>query len=440
MKKKNKEKSTYKSKKVSHSFSGTQLTKYAGLSPIVQHINKMQLGQQLNELFPTMMSNSTRFTNVQIFLAVILSSLVGINRLIRIASFTFDSLVMALLGLEKGLNKDVISVRLKQLGQAGAIKLQEYLFDFITNWLTKSELESITIDADSTVKTVYGHQQGAAKGFNPGKKGAKSYHPLLAFASEIKLVINSWFRTGSAYTSNGICEFIRQTAVVLPAQIKDVFFRADSGFFNGSLFDLLESFHWTYLVKVKLKNLKQLLEKQNWQTLADNPNIAICEFVYKAKKWKRERTLKAIRTISDWIEVEFMGKKQFVPKYEYFCYCSNLDIDTLALHELYKQRSTSETWIEQVKNQLLAGATLTDDFHANDMLWQLNVFAYNLSVMMRYQIKKYWPQEHATFRDWFINLPAKLVKGSRQITMKIYKNYYYKNRWIEFEQALLVSN
>jgi hypothetical protein len=29
----------------------------------------------------------------------------------------------------------------------------------------------------------------------------------------------------------------------------------------------------------------------------------------------------------------------------------------------------------------MAGATLTDDFWANDILWQLSVFAYNISVM-----------------------------------------------------------
>ncbi len=438
--KNNNKKSKFKSKNISSSFTGTQLTKYAGLSPIMKYINNMKLGQQLNELFLTAMHNSTKFINVQILLAVILASFVGINRLIKIAAFTYDSLVMALLGLNKGLNKDVISVRLKQLGQAGAIKLQEYLFGLTTNWLTKSQLEHITLDADSTVKTVYGNQQGAEKGFNPHKPGAKSYHPLLAFVSEMKLVINSWFRTGSAYTSNGICEFIRQTQALLPSQIRDVFFRADSGFFNGCLFDLLESFNWTYLIKVKLKNLKQLLESQSWHILTDNPNIAICEFTYKGKDWKKPRTLKAIRTVTEWIEVEFMGKKQVVPKYEYACYCSNLDGDALFLHELYNQRSTSETWIEQVKSQLLAGATITDNFDANDILWQLSILAYNLSVMMRYKIKNYWRQEHATFRDWFINIPAKLVQTSRQITMKIYNNYYYKNRWIEFERLLLLSS
>jgi hypothetical protein len=439
MNNKSHKKSQFKSKDVKHSFTGNKLTNYAGLSPIMKYINKLKLGLSLNNLFPTIMHNATKFTNVQILLSVVMASFAGINRLQRIAAFSHDALVKALLGLETGLNKDVISTRLKELGQSGANLLQEHLFKLTIKFLKKSKLERITLDADSTVKTVYGNQQGAEKGFNPNKRGAKSYHPVLAFISEMKLVVNSWFRCGSAYTSNGIGEFIKQTKALLPSNIKDVFFRADSGFFNGALFDLLESYHWTYLVKVKLKNLKQLLESQSWHQLPDNPDIAICEFQYQAKSWQKKRTLKAIRTVTEWLEADFMGTRIWVPKYEYACYCSNLAVDVLELHELYKQRSTSETWIEQVKNQLLAGATLTDDFHANDILWQLNVLAYNLSVMMRYKVKKLWRQEHATFREWFINLPAKLVHGSRQVTLKIYKNYYHKDSWIEFDRLLQFS-
>lgn len=437
MKKRNLKKSVFRSKNIKHSFTGTQLTNYAGLSPMMKYINRIKFGKQINELFPTLMHNATKFSNVQILVSVILASFSGIHRLMRISMFTRDALVMALLNLKQGLNKDVISVRLKELGQAGAIKLQEYIFGLTTHWLLTSQLKSISLDADSTVKTVYGNQEGAAKGFNSKHKGAKSYHPLLAFVSELKIVVNSWFRTGSAYTGNGICEFIKQTKAILPPTIKRVFFRADSGFFNGALFDLLESYQWKYLVKVKLKNLKQLLERQNWQIQKNNPDIAMCEFDYKGNGWKKSRKLRAIRTVAKWVEVEFMGKKQLVPHYQYACYCSNLNYDALKLHEIYKQRSTSETWIEQVKSQLLAGATLTDSFHANDILWQLQVLAYNLSVMMRYKVKKLWQQEHATFRDWFIHLPAKLVKGSRYLNMKIYENYYYKDKWNDFAASLL---
>ena len=37
------------------------------------------------------------------------------------------------------------------------------------------------IDVDSTVKTVFGFQEGAAKGYNPFKRGALSYNPQVAF-------------------------------------------------------------------------------------------------------------------------------------------------------------------------------------------------------------------------------------------------------------------
>ena len=436
MKKNKQKKSKFKSKNIKHSFTGTMLTKYAGLSPLMKYLNKIKLGQKLNELFPTIMHNATKFTNAQIMMSIILASFSGMNRLIKIANFTCDALVMALLGLDKELNKDVIGTRLKELGQKGSFHLHEFKLSLTRKWLELSQLTEITIDTDSTVTTVYGNQEGAAKGYNNQKKGAKSYHPLLAFVSELKLVANTWFRTGAAYTSNGIGEFVKQTAAILPSNIKNVFFRADSGFFSGALFDLLESLGWTYLVKVKLKNLKKILQAQQWHTLPDNPYLAICEFSYQSNGWNKSRKLRAIRTIVDWQWVEYFGHKQRVPVYEYACYCSTLEGNAFELHQIYNQRSESETWIEQVKTQLLASKTLTNDFHANDILWQLNVMSYNLSVMMRYTVKKFWHQEHATFRAWFINVPGKLVKRSRYLDLKIYKHYYFKDKWRKFEALL----
>ena len=170
---------------------------------------------------------------------------------------------------------------MKKLGHGGARKLQVLLLSKNSQWLEVSGLESITLDADSTVKSVCGNQEGAAKGFNQARKGAKSYHPLLVFVSEMKLLYHTWFRTGSAYTANGIVDFLKEVEASLPENITKVFFRADSGFFSGKQFDLLESFGWDYLVKVKLKNLAVLLKKQEWEVIDTQKDIAICEFAYK---------------------------------------------------------------------------------------------------------------------------------------------------------------
>jgi len=432
---KNKQKIGFKTQQIKHSFTGTKLTKYAGLSPIMKFISKLKIGQQLNELFPTEKTNATKFSHAQIIVSLILASLSGINRVVRISNFTADSLVQTLLNLSKNINKDVIGQRLKNLGQKGAVLFQEYTFKKIREWIKKSQLTAITIDCDSTVETVYGKQQGAAKGYNPDKKGAYGYHPLLAFVSELKIVVNNRFRTGSAYTSNGTISFIKQTAKILPKEIGEVFFRADSGFFSGELIDLLEELKWEYLIKVKLKNLNELLLEQQWEEIS--PGISVCEFEYQSKQWLKKRKLKAIRTLTGYTEVDYFGETQQVEIYEYACYCSSLELSAEQLHEKYNDRSTSENWIEQVKNQLLAGKTITNNFHANDLLWQIGVFAYNLSVMMRYKVKKHWKEEHNTFKDWFIELPAKILTGGRQTKMKIYEKYYFRDDWEYFERVLL---
>jgi len=348
-----------------------------------------------------------------------MSSFCGINRICKIASFTGDSLVRALLKLDKAINENTISATLKKLGQGGARKLQMSLLSKNAQWLGKSGLKSITLDADSTVKSVCGSQEGAAKGYNTTKKGAKSYHPLLVFVSEMKLLYHTWFRTGSAYTSNGIVDFLKEVKASLPKTVEKVFFRADSGFFSGKLFDLLESFNWDYLVKVKLKNLKGLLQQQNWVLVKGQKEVAICEFFYKANGWSKPRVLKSMRSIKEYVQVEYLGQQKIVPVYQYVCYASNFDLDAIGLHELYKQRSTSETWIEQVKGQSMAGATLTDNFWANDILWQLGVFAYNISVMMRQKKDKFKRQEHRTFIDWFILIPARITKSGHQMEIKL---------------------
>lgn len=425
-----------KSKIVKSSFSSSNITKYSGLNTVAKYMNRQNIVKSISTSFPTEWHNATKFGVNQILMTITLASISGISRICKIAAFSGDGLVKALLKLDKGINENVISTTLKKLGQSGARKLQMFLLSKNARWLHESGLESITLDADSTVKSVCGNQEGAKKGFNTTKKGAKSYHPLLVFVSEMKLLYHTWFRTGSAYTSNGIVDFLKEVKASLPKNITKVFFRADSGFFSGQLFDLLELYYWDYLVKVKLKNLNKLLQSQTWIEVKGKRDVAICEFSYKAKGWSKPRMLKAMRTVKEYTRVSYLGEEQIVPIYQYVCYASNYDMDAIELHELYKQRSTSETWIEQVKGHAMAGSTLTDDFWANDILWQLSVFAYNISVMMRQKKSKFKKQEHRTFIDLFITVPAKITSSGHQIEIKMYEHHFYKDAWEELDQLI----
>ena len=84
----------------------------------------------------------------------------------------------------------------------------------------------------------------------------------------------------------------------------------------------------------------------------------------------------------------------------------------------------------------MAGASLTDDFWANDILWHISVFAYTISVMMRQKKNKFKKQEHRTFIDWFIAVPAKITRSGHQIELKMYEHHFCKDAWEELDRLI----
>jgi len=425
-------KKTQISKTISNEFSSEQLTIYSGINPISQFMRRHNILQGLSEIFTNTLYNSAKFSDYQIALATIFGNLSGIKHMNNLSAFTNDRLIQNLLDQDKPVNENSISRRLKNLGQACSRKFEDFTLKTMNEFMLRNPIDSNiqTIDADSTVKTVYGQQEGSSVGYNPAKPGANSYHSQMLFCSEYKTLLHSWFRTGSAYTSNGICEILRQVQGSLAEVLPNVFFRADSGFFSGELFDLMDEFGWTFLVKVKLTQaIKETLKSQNWQK--SSTEMEFCEFDYSCSGWLGTRKFKAVRIQTGVIERPMMDKIDYIPKYEYFCYCTNLDNSSPQIHQLYAKRAESENWIEHVKNQLFAGKTLTNDFWANDLLWQLSTLAYNISVMFRFKDRDAHRQEPATFRDWFINVAGKVVDHGRQIVVKMYKYHHYQDKWLE---------
>ena len=54
--------------------------------------------------------------------------------------------------------------------------------------------------------TRYGTQEGAAKGYNPSKRGRASHHPLTAFVADTRMIANCWLRPGSAASTSNAAQ------------------------------------------------------------------------------------------------------------------------------------------------------------------------------------------------------------------------------------------
>jgi len=106
-------------------------------------------------------------------------------------------------------------------------------------------LSTLWIDVDSSVKTVYGKQEGVAKGYDPHKKDAYAYHPQLVFYAHTKETRQGWLRNGI-----DIVEFMKQRLAQLSTSQRIVF-RDGGGYFVGALLNLLDAFGHGYLIKIK---------------------------------------------------------------------------------------------------------------------------------------------------------------------------------------------
>lgn len=242
------------------SFSCGNITKHSGLNTVAKYMNCQNIVKGFGNSFPTVWHNATKFGINQILVAITLASISGISRIYRITRFSGVGLIKALLKLDKAINENAISSAFNNLEERGAPKLQMLLLSKNAgcvkagwkrlHWMPIPQLnQSVAIG-------------GAEKGYKTTNKGAKSYHPFLVFVSDLKLLYHTWFRSGSAYTANGVVDFLKEVKASFPGSIRKVIFRADSGSFSGDLFDLFESFGCDYLVKVKQKNLGKLLESQ----------------------------------------------------------------------------------------------------------------------------------------------------------------------------------
>ncbi|MFQ5640690.1 MAG: IS1380 family transposase [bacterium] len=289
---------------------------------------------------------------------------------------------------------------------------------------------SMWVDVDSTVKTACGNQEGVEKGYNPHKRGARSYHPQLAFCAETKEILQGWLRCGSAYTSNGVVEFMKELLAHVPRDMRIVF-RGDSGYFVGALFDLLEERGCGFLVKVKLKGLVGLLEKQTWEPIPGKRGWEQTRFSHGCGTWSSKRQFVAVRQLKE-------NEKQKQPslfldarEFDYFCYVTTEDLTPWQAHKKYGKRATCETWIEEAKNQMALAHIKTNSFLANDALFQSTILAYNtirwMALVSGDQQLIRW--EPASLRTFMLRVAGKLVSGGRQLTLKTSESALYPQAW-----------
>jgi hypothetical protein len=143
---------------------------------------------------------------------IVIGLIAGATSMVQIVKVWADQVLKKMAGWKEIPVDTTIRRIMKLVTQGDIVELAGIIHRFsgqvwkraVRSWhKLRSTLSDMWIDIDSTVERVCGNQQDAEVGYNPKKKGQRSYHPIMAFVAETKVLLHSWFRCGSAYTSNG---------------------------------------------------------------------------------------------------------------------------------------------------------------------------------------------------------------------------------------------
>jgi len=335
--------------------------------------------------------------------------------------------------------------------------------DFVVGCLRRlggETLSAITLDVDGTVISTRGHQGFAAKGYNPIKKGARSYRPLTVHVSETGQFIEINHRPGDAADNEGADVLLGKTIRRLKREFPSTTLRArmDSAFFEDALLRMLEAEKVKYTVVAKLYESLALVVKEctSWTSIRDG--VDAFEFCFQMKKWSDARDFVAYRfRLSNKDIAEREGEQLDLfrpndPQYRYMLFCHNFpqgEMPIEELHTFYAGRCNQEKNIGLLKSGF-AFDQLPSKNHSGIAVWQkLSMLAYNALTGFAMEVvdgatqRKNSVVEKATrlFKcaTWstvrFLHLcvPGQLVNDSGRIVLHLPESRARKSDWNDFQ-------
>ncbi len=329
--------------------------------------------------------------------------------------------------------------------------------------LGNETLSAITLDVDGTVISTRGHQGFAAKGYNPIKKGARSYRPLTVHISETGQFIVINHRPGNAADNEGANVLLGKAVRRLKREFPGVTIRVrmDSAFFENNLLSVLEADGVKYVVVARMYASLALVVKnrKRWTQIRDG--VEAFEFCHKMDSWNDARDFVAYRFKLTKTEIAEREGEQLDlfrpndPEYRYMLFCHNFEHGKMPmkeLHTFYAGRCNQEKNIGQLKSGF-AFDQLPSKNHSGNALWQkLSMLAYNAVTGFAMEVvdgttrrKNSVPEKAtrlfkcatwATVRFLHLCTPGQLVNDSGRTVLHLPESQARKADWDRFNERI----
>jgi len=224
-----------------------------------------------------------------------LSMLAGHRRYAHISALRFDGVLPELLGMKKVVSEDSVRRGLKKIdAEAGAAWVRRHLLSCVEPILS----EPWILDVDTTIKPIYGHQEGAEIGYNPKKPGRPSHCYHTYAMAGTRLILDVDVSPGDEHTSNYAAPALWALLDRLNRECWPHLLRGDAGFGVEPIMAKAEARGLPYLFKLRLtKNVRRMIEKlaqtANW--IDAGAGFEAKESAVRLTGWREQRRVIVLR-------------------------------------------------------------------------------------------------------------------------------------------------
>lgn len=363
----------------------------------------------------------------------VLAILSGQTRYAHISALREDRVWPEALGMSKVVSEDCVRRALRR-GTAEAWDA----------WLLRQErsvwepllAEPYILDIDSTVKPLYGHQEGAELGYNPKKPGRPSHNYHTYFVGALRVVLGVDVRPGKEHS--GGCGMPGLWALIdaLPPERRPRLIRGDVGYGSEESMAQAESRGQRYLfklrrtTKVRARFRELAAAADGWIGAGDGWQASECRL--KLGGWTVARRCVFLRRPAARPpsraglprpaepEFDFAAGLGEAPDWEYVVLVTNDEaLDAAALSQAYRDRADCENVFDEIKNQWGWAGFVTRDLRRCRIIARLIALVYNWWNVFTRLAQPDRHLEAVTSRPLLLHAVGRLVTTGRRKIVRL---------------------
>jgi hypothetical protein len=362
---------------------------------------------------------------------LMLSILSGHKRYAHITALRSDGVLPELLGMRKIVSEDSARRAAKGIDEQRGLEWLQRHIDQCTHPLLA---EKYILDIDTTVKPLYGHQEGAVVSYNPKKPGRPSHVHHTYMLAGLRLVMGVETAAGNEHSGAHCTPGLWVLLDRIGRDCWPTLLRGDCGIASEGVMREAEQGGIDYLFKLRLtKNVKRLIERtlakggwrdagQGWQGKEETLRLvgwSRQRRVVVLRRKLKDGVVASARDNQDQLQLGFAEIGADTELYEYAVLVTSLAEEVLTIAQLYRDRADCENVFDELKNQWGWGGFTTQDLARCRLVARMVALVYNWWNLF---VRLAEPDKHLeaiTSRPLLLAGIAERVRHGRQTTLRI---------------------